>query len=537
MSTPPFSKSSPPRDQFASRSASNLSDAYSSDAKSAPARATSACASTASASRGDYAAASATRVSKTGGGPAVGDASLVKPSRKGPVDKSQGAYAPIGTAGEHDYSDHLDSSAPPSESDLDSEPVRKSTKKSASTRKAKTAKLAGGDVEKGEADQETGWSRTKKLVVGGLVLLAVLVIAVIAFLALHGSKSSSSSSAAESDSVLSRHGNSTDGSGVSNSTSSNTLMISLPAATASGAASGSGSLPGASGGTSGSSAASGAVHVSSNLDSATSHETSAGDSLVGAASATIHSASGAAVASAVSTGVPFTDSFLDTATFSGLHTQPIPAATPITDPLLPRPTGENASDGSNGVNDGDGMNSNGDNQDATARGGADDKAGEQHTTAKQPSPSTGTRPGSATAAGAAGAPGTTKMTSTATWFGASQHLSACHEVFDDTAMVAAVSPAFFGSDGSSVSELCDAKIHVWQADSDQTIALVIKDVCNDCPTATSIDLTQGAFLKLANSDDKDAALDAGVLSVQWWFDDAALQAKLPLGFEHWDTSE
>lgn len=60
-----------------------------------------------------------------------------------------------------------------------------------------------------------------------------------------------------------------------------------------------------------------------------------------------------------------------------------------------------------------------------------------------------------------------------------------------------------------------------------------------CPTTASIDLTTGAFLKLApgGKKDPDAALEKGVLAVQWWFDDPAMQAKLPIGFEAWDNTE
>lgn len=62
---------------------------------------------------------------------------------------------------------------------------------------------------------------------------------------------------------------------------------------------------------------------------------------------------------------------------------------------------------------------------------------------------------------------------------------------------------------------------------------------SSCPKATAIDLTQGAFLKLApgGKKDPDAALEKGVLSVQWWFEDPAMQAKLAIGFEEWDEAE
>jgi len=59
--------------------------------------------------------------------------------------------------------------------------------------------------------------------------------------------------------------------------------------------------------------------------------------------------------------------------------------------------------------------------------------------------------------------------------------------------------------------------------------------CCRCPTPTAIDLSQSAFLALApgGSDDIAAALDAGVLSVQWWFTDSKVQQSLGFGFREW----
>ncbi|GAA5880265.1 hypothetical protein JCM3774_002472 [Rhodotorula dairenensis] len=150
-----------------------------------------------------------------------------------------------------------------------------------------------------------------------------------------------------------------------------------------------------------------------------------------------------------------------------------------------------------------------------------------------------TRPATFNATDTREVPGTTKMTTTATWFGASQHLSACHNNFDDSDLVAAVSPALFGSEASEVSELCGAKIRIWQPESRKTISATIMDVCNQCPTTTSVDLTHAAFLKLApgGKKDPDAALEPGVLPIQWWFVDAAYQAKVPVGCEPWIASQ
>ncbi|BGP42399.1 hypothetical protein JCM10450v2_006493 [Rhodotorula kratochvilovae] len=131
----------------------------------------------------------------------------------------------------------------------------------------------------------------------------------------------------------------------------------------------------------------------------------------------------------------------------------------------------------------------------------------------------------------------TKVSTTATWFSADQHLSACKTTFADSDYIAAIPPAMFGSDGSTASQLCGAKLHVWQPESNQTITVAVGDVCNECPTSTAIDLSQSAFLAVApgGADDPAAALEVGVLSVQWFFDDARDEARLGGGFEAWSA--
>ncbi|BGP26694.1 expansin family protein [Rhodotorula toruloides] len=81
-------------------------------------------------------------------------------------------------------------------------------------------------------------------------------------------------------------------------------------------------------------------------------------------------------------------------------------------------------------------------------------------------------------------------------------------------------------------------MNVWSPDTNVTISVKVGDVCNACPTTTSIDLSQAAFVRLTGASPKhrDAALDKGVLSIQWWLEDAALQGQLPVGFSEWDGS-
>ncbi|TKA54053.1 hypothetical protein B0A53_03335 [Rhodotorula sp. CCFEE 5036] len=424
-------------------------------------------------------------LNKGGGRRTLADEPLVRPSRKAPTNKARGVYAPVGQ--DHEFSDdaYHDNSPPPTESDFDSEPESQPPKSKASRKNGAVA--VGADAEKGESDEpqpSRAWSTTKKLVVGGLVLLALLLIIVLIFLVTNGTSSSSSSNSestashsGQSNATASSHSTATESSHTTNSTSSEAHTspeTSHLESVSSALLSGS---------------------LSSQVNEKTAASVIAGVTSAEAESPTATTAnvvtSDHAVATAVSTGTPFLDSSLED--YEGLQT--IPALSTFSDSPEPTPS---------------------------------ETTGEKST-----------RPATSTATGAAGVPGTTKMTTTATWFGASQHLSACHEIFGDSAMAAAVSPMLFGSDGSSPSELCGVKIRVWQPNSKKTITLSIMDVCNTCPKATAIDLTQGAFLKLApgGKKDPDAALEKGVLSVQWWFEDPAMQAKLPIGFEEWDEAE
>ncbi|POY76191.1 hypothetical protein BMF94_0711 [Rhodotorula taiwanensis] len=423
----------------------------------------------------------------------------VKPSRKTRVDATKGTYAPVGDqAGASDSSD-FDRSHPPSDGDLEVTPATPRSK-----RKQGKRALGGSDLEKspgGEPESE-GWSMTKRLVVGGLALFAVIVIAVVAFLMLHGSAASNASSATSSADSLASHANET-ASVASNSSSaasnSSTGVISgLGAPSADGVVtSPATSLPSeASMATSVQQPVQTGV-VSPSVAIASTASIGAFGPIGGASSGSAHAAATAtsAAGSPAEHGQPGLPS-VASPTEPSLDLAPLQSQTVPSASILPA------------FDDGP----------LTAASGEANPAFPSGVATK-------------TAKGVSAQVGTTKISTTATRFGASQHLSACHEVFDDGALVAAVHPALFGSDGSTPSELCDAKLHIWQPDSDQTITVSIQDVCSNCPTPTAIDLTQAAFLKLAP--DRDTALDQGVLSVQWWFDDVALQQRLPIGFDQW----
>ncbi|KAK4047336.1 hypothetical protein OIV83_005514 [Microbotryomycetes sp. JL201] len=107
----------------------------------------------------------------------------------------------------------------------------------------------------------------------------------------------------------------------------------------------------------------------------------------------------------------------------------------------------------------------------------------------------------------------------ATWFESSQHLSACHTVFSDTDMVAALHPDLYGSNGT-VSPFCGALIHVMNPVSGNTVDVVIQDNCPLCRRDFSLDLSKTAFSNLG-------LLDQGVLEVQWWWDDERYASLMP----------
>ncbi|GAA5836309.1 hypothetical protein JCM9279_000351 [Rhodotorula babjevae] len=454
------------------------------------------------------------------GGAGQDPESLVRASKKTSSSQAQGRYAPIAQgdpaassrnagAGTSDYSD-LEHSPPysedgdgphsqsPGESDVEKQAP--STRRSGSKKgKRAAAAAASGD----DGDEPKGGMTKKRwlLIGGGAVLILVIIIAVIAvYMNSKGDTSSAKSESAE-DSSPSSSSKSVGASGSSKGSSASTASASE--GTLSGAS--------ASGGSSSASGAIGALSSSVQLEPS-SAAASAAPSLSGAAS------------------LAADDSKNPTSELNSLGTfeAPTAARATATAPAATNPAAAGASR-------------------STEAAGAclDPTASVVPGPAARPSsPPSSPSSGGAANAGWTGSTQTSssadqdaiaKLSTTATWFAADQHLSACKQTFSDADLVAAVSPDMFGSDGSTVSQLCGAELVVWQPDSNVTIIVKIGDVCNECPTPTAIDLSESAFLALApgGSDDAAAALDAGVLSVQWWFADSKAQQSLGFGFEEW----
>ncbi|GAA5945277.1 hypothetical protein JCM3775_007419 [Rhodotorula graminis] len=446
---------------------------------------------------------------------------LVRASKKASSSRAQGRYAPVSQgesassrnvgAGTSDYSD-LEHSPPysddggvphqhsPDESDAEKDPSSSRSNKAKSSKRATAAVAADGD-----GDEPKGGMTKKRwlLVGGGAVLILIIIVAVIAIYM----NSKSDTSSAESDLAE----------------DSSPSSISKSAGTSNSGVSGAASSTSMSGGSAdrasasvGSASAVGASEALSSIAQLGPSSAAASASPPGAASLGGHDQE------TLATATPSLGAAESPA--GARSTTAAPAAT-ASAPLGPAASASRSPD-SNAVF-----------LDPTV------------SVVPRPAPRPAALASSALASGVAnvGWTGSTQTTSsaeqgavakvstTATWFAADQHLSACQQTFTDADMLAAVAPDIFGSDGSTVSTLCGAELHVWQPDSNVTISVKIGDVCNACPTPTALDLYQSAFLALApgGADDAAAALDAGVLAVQWWFADTKVQQTLDFGFEEW----
>ncbi|BGP10358.1 hypothetical protein OF846_004392 [Rhodotorula toruloides] len=435
-----------------------------------------------------------------------GREALVRPSRKN-VDRSRGSYAAVGQTDSRSRpssdsvrdSPHTDSDperSPNGSSDGEhSEDLEKGKSTSRSSRGRKGGVATGGSARSDDEHddrEKKGSSWTKWALIGGLVVLLIVA-----------HKKSSSSTATPSSAAESA----TSGSSSATSATTNATAAS-------------------------------AVSADSSLNSTA---TDAGGASGGTAALTPSAslpASSAAVDGSLTTQVFATGEAGLPVQVGGSTGAPTPtddafASTPAMTFATAHAGGATGSADSNGI----GQFSN---PDSHTPGDSTPSTG--HDTSRRPAatsrPSYEGQPGWQTTSGAASTEGSTKFTTTATWFAIDEHRTACGTTYTSNSLVAALPPALYGSDGDSVSPLCGAKMNVWSPDSNVTISVKVGDICNACPTTTSIDLSQAAFLRLAGASPKnrDAALDKGVVSIQWWLEDAGLQAQLPIGFSDWDGS-
>ncbi|GAA5821039.1 hypothetical protein JCM3770_004348 [Rhodotorula araucariae] len=472
----------------------------------------------------------------------------VRASTKTPATRAQGTYAPVAQADPYassrapqrgsgvvgaapsNYADPVHS-PPYSDSEVEQHtppPSGSEDEKPRSTRSSRSSKKApAATAQDGDEQPQSGKSKKRWIIVGALAVVVLVIVIGVVALIMNSNKRDESNSAGDAaeDNASSSHSKS------STTTASNSKSASMTASTLGYEAS---ETESRSSGPTNSTAAmhaddemtDGTLSATDDLDSATSLTITTGMNAVAPTSfAAVTTSAAATVASLPPVNAPAQP-------VGGGATIVITIAQPATTTIWTVPPPANSPSAADQIVGAAGASSDPARHDggistirapAAAQTGPGSEAGWSGASQTTASPAQNT---------------VTKVSTTATWFGADQHLSACRTTFDDSDFIAAVPPEMFGSDGSVPSKLCGARLRVWQPETNRTVKVTIGDVCNGCPTATSIDLSQAAFLRLApgGSDDPAAALELGVLAVQWFFDDPRAQALLGTGFEEWGTS-
>ncbi|GAA5872707.1 hypothetical protein JCM16303_004616, partial [Sporobolomyces ruberrimus] len=105
----------------------------------------------------------------------------------------------------------------------------------------------------------------------------------------------------------------------------------------------------------------------------------------------------------------------------------------------------------------------------------------------------------------------TKWVGKATWFNPPDAPNDCLTEYNDSNFTIAISTEIYGAD-TSVSIFCGAKVHIWNAFTNQTREGTIVGASADCKGPTDLVLSKSLFSELDHP-------DIGTLDVQWWFDD------------------
>jgi hypothetical protein len=97
----------------------------------------------------------------------------------------------------------------------------------------------------------------------------------------------------------------------------------------------------------------------------------------------------------------------------------------------------------------------------------------------------------------------------ATFFFQNGVAGACGTVHSDTDMIAAIDGDRYGNLGKK-SSLCGQKVQITNTKNKKTVTVTIADACPTCENSNSIDLSEGAFEKIAT-------LDEGEVPITWSF--------------------
>lgn len=85
----------------------------------------------------------------------------------------------------------------------------------------------------------------------------------------------------------------------------------------------------------------------------------------------------------------------------------------------------------------------------------------------------------------------------ATYFWQGGNAGACGIYHADSDLIAALDTRMFGTDYSRPSSWCGRRVRVTNTQNGKTVDVVIQDACPTCDTSTSLDLSHGAFLAIA----------------------------------------
>jgi len=101
-----------------------------------------------------------------------------------------------------------------------------------------------------------------------------------------------------------------------------------------------------------------------------------------------------------------------------------------------------------------------------------------------------------TAAGGGGGGGNWNTGGVATFFYQNGVAGACGQVHSDSDLIAAIDQQRYG-DASQKSSLCGKQVHIVNTENGNSVVVTIADDCPSCENGNSIDLSTGAFDKLA----------------------------------------
>ncbi|KAF8746088.1 hypothetical protein AX14_000149 [Amanita brunnescens Koide BX004] len=98
----------------------------------------------------------------------------------------------------------------------------------------------------------------------------------------------------------------------------------------------------------------------------------------------------------------------------------------------------------------------------------------------------------------------------ATYFYQNGNAGACGAYHSDYDLIAAIDADRYGYTGEK-SALCGKKVKIVNPSNGHSVVVTIADACPTCRNGNSIDLSVGAFERIAD-------MSLGIVSIDWWFE-------------------